>query len=85
MEKKKIIILFFQEIRAQQAQFDAAQLSLPIRTVSELTLPPSYEQLIGSQNDSDDLPPPSYEEAMVSMSKAATKSDDIVVHNYSVK
>lgn len=64
---------------------DTQQYSLPIRTVSELTLPPSYEQLIGSYNDNDDLPPPSYEEAIVSMSKEATKSDNIIVPNYSVK
>jgi len=54
--------------------------------VSELTLPPSYEQLVGSHSDdASDLPPPSYEEAIVSMSKEATKSDNIIVLNYSVK
>ncbi|XP_025419057.1 uncharacterized protein LOC112689518 [Sipha flava] len=75
-----------EDIRSQQAQLtDTQQYSLPIRTVSELTLPPSYEQLIGSHNDNDDLPPPSYEEAIVSMSKEATKSDNIIVLNYSVK
>jgi len=76
-----------EDIRSRQAQLpDAQQYSLPIRTVSELTLPPSYEQLIGSHNEGDsDLPPPSYEEAIVSMSKGSTKNDDIIVLNYSVK
>lgn len=77
-----------QDIRAQQAHLTDTQqqYSLPIRTVSELTLPPSYEQLIGSHNEEgSDIPPPSYEEAIVSMSKEATKSDNIIVLNYSVK
>lgn len=76
----------FQDIRSQQGQLTDTQqqYSLPIRTVSELTLPPSYEQLIGSEEGSD-LPPPSYEEAIVSMSKESTKSDNIIVLNYSVK
>jgi len=85
-----LIVLFyfyvFQDIRSQQGQLTDTQqqYSLPIRTVSELTLPPSYEQLIGSEEGSD-LPPPSYEEAIVSMSKESTKSDNIIVLNYSVK
>lgn len=54
--------------------------------MSELTLPPSYEQLIGSHNEEgSELPPPSYEEAIVGMSKEAAKSDNIIVLNYSVK
>lgn len=68
----------FQDIRFQQAQLDAQQQhSLPIRTVSELTLPPSYEQLIGSHNeDESDLPPPSYEEACLkSAMKYVIRSD----------
>lgn len=61
------------------------QSTLPIRTVSELTLPPPYEQLIGNLNEEgSDLPPPSYEDAIINMSKA-TKSDNIIVHNYLVK
>jgi hypothetical protein len=77
-----------EDIRSQQEQMADAQqqYSLPIRTVSELTLPPSYEQLIGSHSEEgSDLPPPSYEEAIVSMSKETTKSDNIIVLNYSVK
>lgn len=75
-----------EDLRSQQGQLTDTQqqYSLPIRTVSELTLPPSYEQLIGSEEGSD-LPPPSYEEAIVSMSKESTKSDNIIVLNYSVK
>ncbi|VVC29876.1 Hypothetical protein CINCED_3A008808 [Cinara cedri] len=76
------------DLRARQEQLIEAehQYSLPIRTVSELTLPPSYEQLIGSHNEEgSDLPPPSYEEAIVSMSKEATKSDNVIVLNYSGK
>jgi len=85
----------FQDIRSQQAQLadPQQQYSLPVRTVSEITLPPSYEQLIGGRNDeeeSGDPPPPSYEEALMNMSSragaAATKSDsDVIVLNYSVK
>ncbi|XP_015379956.1 PREDICTED: uncharacterized protein LOC107173789 [Diuraphis noxia] len=78
-----------EDIRSQQGQLadSQQQYSLPIRTVSELTLPPSYEQLIGSHSEEgSDLPPPSYEEAVVSMSKETTKSDNIIVlNNYSVK
>lgn len=77
-----------QDLRSHQGQLADAQqqYSLPIRTVSELTLPPSYEQLIGSHSEEgSDLPPPSYEEAIVSMSKETTKSDNIIVLNYSVK
>lgn len=76
---------FLQDLRSQQAQLTDAQQqhSLPIRTVSEITLPPSYEQLVGSHNEEgSDLPPPSYEEAIVSMSLEATKSDNIIVLNY---
>lgn len=82
-------LLIPQDIRSQQGQLadSQQQYSLPIRTVSELTLPPSYEQLIGSHSgeEGSDLPPPSYEEAIVSMSKETTKSDNIIVLNYSVK
>lgn len=84
----KSLNTILQDIRSQQAQLadSQQQYSLPIRTVSELTLPPSYEQLIGSHNEEgNELPPPSYEEAIVGMSKAATKSDNIIVLNYSVK
>jgi len=77
-----------EDIRSQQGQLTDTQqqYSLPIRTVSELTLPPSYEQLIGNHSEEgSDLPPPSYEEAIVSMSKESTKSDNIIVLNYSIK
>jgi len=77
-----------EDIRSQQGQLTGTQqqYSLPIRTVSELTLPPSYEQLIGNHSEEgSDLPPPSYEEAIVSMSKESTKSDNIIVLNYSIK
>lgn len=80
-----------EDIRSQQGQLttDAQQqYALPIRTVSELTLPPPYEQLIGGSRSEEgsDLPPPSYEEAVVGMSKETAKSDDnIIALDYSVK
>lgn len=81
-------VSLFQDLRSHQLRLTDAQQqqSMPIRTVSELTLPPSYEQLIGNHNeDGSELPPPSYEEAIVSMSKEETISDNIIVLNYSVK
>lgn len=82
-----------QDIRSQQAQLADArqQYSLPARTVSELTLPPPYEQLMvgrEAEEGNSDSPPPSYDEAVMNVSSreeaTATKSD-VFVLDYSVK
>lgn len=81
-------IFVFQDIQSQHVRLTDAQqqYSLPIRTVSEITLPPPYEQLVANINgEGSDLPPPSYEEAIVSVSKEAAKSNNVIVHKYSVK
>ncbi|XP_050422440.1 uncharacterized protein LOC126834512 [Adelges cooleyi] len=82
-----VLLEQIEDIRAQQVHLaDSQQYSMPIRSVSELTLPPSYDQLVSNQIEEDnDLPPPSYEEAIVGMPKETTKSDNILVLNYSVK
>ncbi|XP_054284936.1 uncharacterized protein LOC129001605 isoform X2 [Macrosteles quadrilineatus] len=49
---------------AQQGQHGVCTLSVMTRTPSTLTLPPSYDLLMGAAVGPSEPPPPSYEEAM---------------------
>lgn len=74
-------------MRSQQSQLaESQQYTMPIRTLSEITLPPAYEQLdCNYTQGGNEIPPPSYEEATVNMPKDTLRSDDIIVLTYSIK
>ncbi|XP_050541578.1 uncharacterized protein LOC126905679 isoform X2 [Daktulosphaira vitifoliae] len=76
-----------EDLRSQQSQLaESQQYTMPIRTVSEITLPPAYDQLdCNNIQEGNEIPPPSYDEATVNMPKHTLRNDNILVHDYSVK